>query len=151
VLPVYRPSIKTCVPKICIRVSEIFLQFLVCFQSCSEKNCLHLVCCAAVSLLLISSHGYYSVCQFAFCELCNITWRHEIKKFFRPPVYFFASCNRKHRNFLGLGVTAWFYRTCPTVCLSAFTCCSDRSFGRGSFVCAAACVRCVLVCVSRGQ
>jgi len=51
VLPVAASREKTCVRKIFIGVSKIFLQFLVCFQSFTDKNCLHLVCYAAVFLL----------------------------------------------------------------------------------------------------
>ena len=48
----FRPSRKTSIPEIFIGPSKILLQFIVCFQSFTEKkNCSHLVCYAVLSLL----------------------------------------------------------------------------------------------------
>jgi len=59
-----------------------------------KKNCLHIVCYAAV--IYFSSCGHYSLCPFVFYELlCDIA-RHTAVPTFSP------NHNRKHRNFLGL-------------------------------------------------
>jgi len=54
-------------------LKNILAQLLVCFQSFTEENCL---CCSIFPLVLIA---YYSVWQFVFYELCDIT-RHDIKQ-----------------------------------------------------------------------
>jgi len=64
-------GIGTSVSKTFIGPSKTSVQFLVSFNVSLKKK-LFASCYAAVSLVYLSSHGYYSVCQLVFASCCVI-------------------------------------------------------------------------------
>jgi len=78
----FRPSLKTCVSKIFIGLSEIFLQFLVCLQSFTESKLFAcgLLCCGIFSFILTVTIQCRKIktSECAFCYEDNIFKQLEI-------------------------------------------------------------------------